>query len=300
MVEIKCPPKDIDVNDRITMLFDNVERYIDSPSFKELVLLFGGLDYIDMSLKDKINYLSEFVKVWDYRNNKERWAIKNDDFIVQNKDLIKKCLIDLNMIYTRPLETKPDFILILGGARNNNFIRPEKAKTVYDMCETKPVVVGLTCDRPINELEKETYSLYNGSIKTEADAISMGIIEKFNVSIQSKKDNIVDYGNNIYMISARNYSDGRRANTYDTFKEFINAFNVRDENILLVTNQPYTSYQLFKFIDFALQNNLYIESIGSDVPDNLQEANYLQELKSNIDAIKELYEKYMMEETYER
>ena len=168
------------------------------------------------------------------------------------------------------------------------------------MCETKPVVVGLTCDRPINELEKETYSLYNGSIKTEADAISMGIIEKFNVSIQSKKDNIVDYGNNIYMISARNYPDGRRANTYDTFKEFINAFNVRDENILLVTNQPYTSYQLFKFIDFALQNNLYIESIGSDVPDNLQEANYLQELKSNIDAIKELYEKYMMEETYER
>ena len=137
MVEIKCPPKDIDVNDRINMLFDNIERYIDSPSFKKLVLLFGGLDYIDMSLKDKINYLSEFVKVWDYRNNKERWAIKNDDFIVQNSDLIKKCLIDLNMVYTRPLETKPDFILILGGARKNNFIRPEKAKTVIISLDLK-------------------------------------------------------------------------------------------------------------------------------------------------------------------
>lgn len=300
MVEIKCPPRDIDETDRINLLFENIERYIDSEPFKQLVLLFGGIDYSNMSLNEKINYLSEFVKVWDYRNSKERWAIKNDDYINQNKEFIRKCLIELNMVYTRPLETKPDFILILGGANKNNFIRPEKAKTVYDMCEIKPIVVGLTCDRPINEMEQEMYASYEGRIRTEADAIGEGIKEKFGVSIQSKNDNIVHYGNNIYMISARNYPDGRRANTYDTFKEFVKFFNISDEDILLVTNQPYTSYQLFKFMDFALEHNLYIEAIGCDEPDNLQEANYLQEFKSNIDAIKDLYEKYMMEEKYER
>lgn len=298
MVEIKCPPKDLDYDDRINILFDNIQRYIDSEEFRKLVLLFGGIDYSNYSLKEKINYLSEFVKVWDYRNSRERYTIENDEFINQNKVMIRQLLEQLNMIHTRPLETKPDYILILGGARNNNFIRPEKAKTVYDLCETKPTVVGLTCDREVYDIEREIYSEYGDAIKTEADALGKGIEKYFGVSPKSRKDNMVDYGNNIHMISARNYPDGRRANTYDTFREFINVFHIKDENILLVTNQPYTSYQLFKFIDFALENNLYIESIGCDTPDTLQEAHYLQELKSNIDAIKMISDRYLMEEKY--
>ena len=298
MVEIKCPPKDLDVNERINILFNNIQSYIDSEEFRKLVLLFGGVDYSNMSLKEKINYLSEFVKVWDYRNSKERYTITNDEFIEQNKGIINECLVGLNLVNPRPLESKPDYILILGGARRNNFARPAKAKEVYDMCEGKPIVVGLTCDRPIMDVEKEIYAEYGDRIATEADAISVGIEESFGVEAQPRKDNTVKYTDNIYMISARNYPDGRRANTYDTFKEFISVFNIRNQNILLVTNQPYTSYQLFKFIDFALDNNLYIESIGCEVPHTLLEANYLQELKSNIDAIKMLSDKYLMEEKY--
>ncbi len=298
MVEIKCPPKDLSVDDRINLLFKNIESYIDSEEFRRLVLLFGGIDYSAMSLKEKIDYLYEFVKVWDYRNNRERWAIKNDDFIVQHQEEIRDLLSKLNLVHPRPLGTKPDFVLILGGARKNNFLRPKKAKDVYDVCEEKPVVVGLTCDRAINDLETAVYRDYGLRIKTEADALGVGIAESFGVQEQSREDNMVLYGNHIYMISARNYPDGRRANTFDTFKEFLNFFNVRDQNILLVTNQPYTSYQLLKFIDFALENNLYIESIGCDIQDEMQEANYLQELKSNVDAIKTLSDKYLMEEKY--
>jgi hypothetical protein len=300
MVEIKCPPRDLDVNDRINILFDNISRYISSEEFQELVLLFGGIDYSNLSLKEKIDYLSEFVKVWDYRNNRERWAIRNDEFIEQNKTKIMQLLERLNLVHPRPLENKPNYILILGGARNNNFYRPGKAKTIYDICEEKPIVVGLTCDREISKLEKDCYLKYGDRIKTEADAISVGIEESFDVRVKSRRDNIVDFGNNIYMISARNYPDGRRANTYDTFKEFINIFNIKDQNILLVTNQPYTSYQLLKFMDFAFNNNLFIEAIGCDNDSTLQESNYLQELKSNIDAIKVLSEKYLMEISHER
>ena len=300
MVEIKCPPRDLDVNERINILFSNIESYIDSEEFKSLVLLFGGIDYSSMSLKEKIEYLSEFVKVWDFRNNKERWAIRNNDFIEEHGEEIRRCLVGLNLVNLRPLESKPDYVLILGGAKKNNFARPGKAKEIYDQCDEKPIVVGLTCDRPINEVERETYALYGDRIQTEADAISVGIEEHFGVSPQARKDNMVEYGNNIYMISARNYPNGRRANTYDTFKEFLNFFNIKDQNILLVTNQPYTSYQLFKFIDFALANNLYIESIGCELPERLPEANYLQELKSNIDAIKLLSEKYLLEERHAR
>lgn len=295
MIEIKCPKNNISVNERIKDLFEMIENYIDSDEFKKLVLLFGGSDYSNKSLKHKINYLSEFVKIWDYRHSNERWAIKNNDFINENKDLIKELLVKLNLVYSRELENKPDYILVLGGARLSNFERPRKAKKIFNLINENAIVVGLTCDRKISEVEYECYKEYNGLIKTEEDALSKGIEINFNVIIQSTKDNLIKYNDKIYLISARSNEDGKRANSYDTFKEFINTFNIKDKNILLVTNQPYTSYQLLKFIDFAFDNNLFIEAIGCDNDSHLQESNYLQELKSNIDAIKILSDKYLEE-----
>jgi hypothetical protein len=152
MYEIKCPENNIDVDKRIELLFETIDKYISSQPFRDLVLLFGGIDYTNLSLKEKINYLSEFVKVWDYRNSNERWVIKNNDFIDSNKELIRKLITELNLVNTRPLENKPDYILVLGGARWSNLKRPNKAKKVFDECNGEPIVVALTCDRRINEI----------------------------------------------------------------------------------------------------------------------------------------------------
>lgn len=69
------------------------------------------------------------------------------------------------------MENKPDYILVLGGAKLSNFERPKKAKKIFDMVNKNAIVVGLTCDRKINEVEYDSYKEYNGLIQTEEDAV---------------------------------------------------------------------------------------------------------------------------------
>ena len=295
MSKIVCPPNNIDVSERIEMLFKNIDEFISSNSLIKLVVLFGGIDYSSYSLEDKIKYLSEFVKRWDFRNNvSERWAIRNNEFIDANSDYIMQLVEGLDMVRPAPLESTPDYILILGGARSSNLDRPTKAHEIYKSTEVKPIVVGLSCKRKINEIEYEYIEHINGPKETEFDVINRGIENAFGVSNpQVINDDFVKYNDNIFSISARP-AEGKRANTLDTFKEFINLFNAKGKNIVIVSNPPYVSYQLLKFIEIAFDNNLFIEAVGCSCFSDrtLQASNYLQEIKANIDAISVLAQRY--------
>ena len=296
MSRILCPPNNIDVDDRIEILFKNIDEYISSECFMKLVSLFGGIDYSNMTFEQKINYLSEFVKIWDFRKNTiERWAIKNNDFVEENSDQIMELISGLDMVKPAPTQSKPDYVLILGGARSSNLDRPKKAHDVCEETGTEPLIVGLSCKRPINEIEFDYLKDIDEPKKTEFDVINRGIERAFGVSNPEViNPDFVKYNDRVYSISAHPPEEGKRANTLDTFKEFINIFNATGKNIVIVSNPPYVSYQLLKFIEIAFDNNLFIEAVGCECSSDrtLQASNYLQEIKSNIDAISVLAKRY--------
>ena len=74
-------------------------------------------------------------------------------------------------------------------------------------------------------------------------------------------------------------------------------FDVKKEDrILLVTSSIYVPFQLLLFMDLAIEYGFEVDCIGSDmvVQGNKlsKSSNYLQEIKSTIDVIYKLSNKY--------
>lgn len=315
MYKIKLIDSKLEKSKRINMLFESIKRWLYSEDFKYLVKLYGGNIDTNKPLKENIEYLYEFIKIWDFRSKikdiNERWNIDNNvnSKIKNNISKIIKCLENLNMIEKTVPKYIPNYILILGGARVSNFKRPEYSKEVIDVLNIKQAsIIGLSTLREINKVERD--SNYTDDIIYEYDAINKGIEKIFKVSKYDEKINnnininikscVRTYydkynDNTIYSLASPSSGENKRANSKDTFNFFLETFNVQEHSsLLLITSGIYVNYQFLKFLDLAIENNYNIECVGYkmklDNADNVN--NYLQELKSTIDAIKSLYDKY--------
>ena len=97
-------------------------------------------------------------------------------------------------------------------------------------------------------------------------------------------------GSSVYSVAAPSSEpEKRRANSYDTFTYFMDTFNVKKGNkLLLVTSSIYVTFQLLKFMGLALEYGFEVDCIGADSvstgPNLSKASNYLQEMKSTVDA----------------
>lgn len=314
IIRIKCPASAKNKQNRIDELFHEIDRWVSSEELTELVFLFGGRVDPSLPLNEKIQYLNNFANVWDYRNGKERWDVYDNSFAKTNENKIMPLIEKLGLRgITEPCE-EPDYILPLGGARLSNLYRCQYAAEIYAKYNKENIkVVALSGKRVINpEVEGKSIEQYAPGAKTEFDAINKGLEQAFNLEEGNFEEDSYNNTNpnlcwairkykdarKIYSIAAASPNPARRANSMDTFEFFMKKFNINEgDKLLLVTSTIYVPFQYLKFMQLALENNLYIDCVG--VPDKKTDrqfsntSNYLQETKAAINAIHTLAELYL-------
>ncbi len=318
-MKLNLPSCRLSKQDRISGFLESVELYVNSKPLNSLVKLFGG-EIGTSDFSQKIQYLNDFVSVWDYRkklanrNEKnERWNITDDEFAKKNADEIFEHCKELGMVMGSTPSQRPHVILPLGGARASNLDRPLYARNVIDGFGYNGIkVVALSGFRPIDEKERRSIDPYAPGAKTEFDAINRGLELAFDLKNDCfdrhfEHENLFLRGCirqydaqynacSVYSVAAPSSSADRRANSRDTFLFFLKTFNVeKGDKLLLVTSQIYVSYQLLKFADLAIEREFDVDCVGyaMDISSPLaRSSNFLQEIKSTVNAMYDFYEKY--------
>ena len=311
---IRCPAYSLPKEDKQRYLMKSISDWIHTPDFVELVRLFGGddvIDHVNRSDSDYIEWLHDFVKVWDYRRKQadggERWNVCDDEFVSRHESDIFRIAKSMGLVDVTVPWQEPDFILPLGGARMTNFERPKMARYIMDKEQWRDkTVVALAGNRPISEIEHPYLATYAPGAATEFEAINKGMEAAFdlapaydekvtdndNINLKSciRIYNDMYNGSKIYSVAAPSSEpDKRRANSYDTFVYFLESFNVRKgDKLLLVTSSVYVTFQLLKFMGLALEYGFEVDCIGADPVSSgtamSKASNNLQEMKSTVDA----------------
>lgn len=316
---IICPDANESKEKRAEQLFDSISEWVHSKELTALIELFGGnIPGEETSLKKYIDWLENFVKCWDFRAKKqgaERWELEDERFVLEHQKEIFSSAYGLGMTdVCEPLNT-PDYILPLGGARLTNLLRPQMAKKMIDQYDWRQVsVVALSGFRPINEIEIPYLEKYAPDAQTEYEAMNRGLEYSFSVlpvweEEKEKNENIFlsssvrkyresYHESYLYSLAAPSSDEKRRANSYDTFKFFLEHFQIeKGTRLLLVTSCIYVPFQLLKFMDLALEGEFEVDCIGVDMElagnGFSSPGNYLQEIKATVDAMYQLSSKYL-------
>lgn len=324
VLRISCPSLCDDKKQRVELLFDSIDKWISSEELECLVKIFGGNLSKTVTLKNKIDYLNDFCKRWDFRKNQanggERWEIRDDEFVQKHSKTIMELAERLGLMnITEPI-IEPDYILPLGGARMSNLARCEYACKLNLAVSNKPNIVALSGKRKLDnkkrdyagkteyEIVTESYAKDAG---TEYDAINSGLERAFGLfGCQYTEEGVEEENHNsswcirkyeadvnVFSVAAPTTDLNRRANSMDTFEFFMNKFKVpKGSKILLVTSCIYVPYQFLKFMKIAIDEELILDCVGT--PGKLNQiqfsktSNYLQEIKGTINAIKRLSDEY--------
>ena len=320
VARIRCPQAGESREKRLEALFADIDGWVYSEALTGLVRLFGGEIPNDLGLKEYIGWLNDFVVIWDYRKRQsdggERWQIDDDARAEQLKGDILEAASDLGLIEPEVPICPPDYILPLGGARLSNLARAEHSLKMAEMFMEQPFsIVALTGKRPIDAIEIEYVSTYASDVKTEYEAMNVALEKTF--ALQKGEyletsfitDNcnqqwaIREYaeryrGHKIYSLAAPSSDPSRRANSLDTFNFFMQRFNVRKpQRLLLVTSCIYVPFQLLKFVPISIERDIVVDCVG--VPATVRgsqfskPSNYLQEIKGTVNAIKHIADIYL-------
>lgn len=317
---LKCPSSNESREKRIEGLMDSCFDWIYSEPLRRLFRMFDGSQLAEKMGRNRdadIKEVHEFVQKWDFRGGKERWEVVNDSFVNDNKETIIAEAALLGMTNVTTPQYEPDYILPLGGARMANYDRPVMARNVIDEYGYRNKnIVALSGTRPISDVERPYLEKYApDDATTEYDAISAGLEKAF--SLDDYEEEFM-YNENPNLCSAvrkykKKYKDSlvyslaapssdpsnRRANSYDTFKFLLEHFSIgKGEKLLLVTSCIYVPFQYLKFMNLAIDRGFEVDCIGTDIAGSVsmsKASNYLQEIKSTVDAIYGLYNTFKLD-----
>lgn len=327
MKRILCPPCDISREKRIAFVLDQFKQWLQTPQLQQLIAVFNNGQKLPKteSVIEEIRVTQAFAaEHWDYRaknsadekNEKARWELKDDEFVVKHKDLICETAIELGLVKGNDASSlsKIDYILALGGARLSNLRRPELAKKIADSYGKSTQIIALSGMRPISDSERELIDSYAKGARYEFDAISKAMETVFNLDDYEEKRFSCDNPNlehvirkydvkyngcEVFSVAAPSTVPERRANSSDCFEFFLREFNVTEgSHIVSCTSPIYTSFQQVKALTtLAIDKNLLIDTVGFsyDWEESLKTAIYstfLQELKSTLDAMVMFTDKY--------
>lgn len=318
-IRISCPHPDASKEKRIADLFENISEWVYSTDLLSLIKLFGGNIPVSLPLREQIGWLNCFVEVWDYRkkqvNGGERWDITESSFVDANVDKIMNFVENLGLVSTTEPEIMPDYILPLGGARLTNLHRPMMARHVMDQNGLSNIsVVALAGSRPIHDIEKPFVAQYAPDAITEYDAICKGIEKAFDLDGEYEEDYVRNdnlnlqssirkyrkkyMGSSFSVLAAPSSTPARRANSLDTFQYFLKKFPIHTgAKILLTTSCIYVPFQLLKFMELAIETGVVVDCIGVSASISqstlVGPTHYLQEVKSTVNAISTLCNRYL-------
>lgn len=254
-----------------------------------------------------------------------RWLLKNNEQIAEQKTIIYKAAESLGLIGTaQTVFTRPEYYLPLGGARMSNLRRCEIAKKETDRIGNPASIVALAGMRPISESERNGYiDTYAPDAVTEYDAIIEGMKHAFFPLKQVKEQHMEAENPNMsydirefenedrkeltfYTVAAPSTVPERRANSADCFKFFFETFDIpKYAKLVNCTSQIYCSYQQVRALFFAIDYDVEFDTIGFPfvlnnvtIDENSHQlsepVNYLQEMKSTIDAMYDFVNQYVV------
>lgn len=317
---IICPDSALSKEERVDQLFEEIREWIYSDALKKLISIFDDNDLekkIGDDLKSDIEKIHDFAGIWDFRKGKERWLIEDESFVKDNEKTIQEAAHSLGLKDIVTTDKEADYILPLGGARSSNHVRPLMSKKVIDDNGwSGKKIMALSGTRPISDIERPYIEKYAPDAVTEFDAINRGLELSYGLQAYSEKRHDDDNINtcsavrhydkkykdcDIYSLAAPSSEpDKRRANSIDTFNFLLDEFHIsKYDKLLLITSCIYVPFQSLRFMDLAIENGFEVDCLGSDILDNFslrKPGNYLQEIKSTVDAIYGLSSKYLKDD----
>ncbi len=293
------------VNKKIDILLSEFNDFLYNKKFLKLVKKFDNNFLPDTNFFIYLENLYNFSNAWDYRkiqNDKiktksgenARWLLVSDDYVLSIKNLILEVAKELTLIGNTELNSYDfNYILVLGGARETNILRPKFTKYLIDKYDIKNVsIIGLSCDREFDITENTKKFSYPNSTKTEFDALQYG----FHLAGLKTDENI-----SAKILKAPSSNPLHRANSKDTYDYFFKTvFDLKFKSILLISSQIYTTYQSMCFMPFAITYDVDFDIVGYpysffDNTGNYKSAEpikYLQEFRSTILEIRNFILRY--------
>lgn len=325
-IYLQCPTSN-NKSESMQEMMLTVERWATSAAIRNLIKSFGGAFPEGLKIPQLMDWLVNFSDRWDYRNlqrNKTikepwataRWLVKEQDFSYEQKKLIAAAVVELGLVNIgTPPKDSYDFILILGGGRLANLMRPRLTAHLLNKgyVKTKYIVL-LSSMRPVADSERKSTDTYAPGASSEYDLVNAGAEQSFDIEDDYDERIYKDPINENLNWAVRRYklktglpevislaapsSDPykRRANSADTFDFFISQHQIQPGNsLLLITSQIYVPYQQLEAIRIlAIPHNLNVDTIGypPDWNHNLsgiaQPCQYLQEIRSAIQSAQRL------------
>ena len=324
---LSCP--DIGV-DRIKEMQNNISMWLREPALIKITEAFQGQPPLLEDTMTLAKWYLDFSKKWDYRRNQNqafdksidegtRWLITNDMISDMQKDVVMNNIKALGLIgNNKPENNKYDYVLVLGGAKLSCLLRTRLAiQSIESFSSSPTAIILLGSTRNIGESEREAtntyaidalteYDLFIAASKLEINANNNGNILRYddynnqnNSWIVNKLSTEKDY-EVIVLAAPSTEPEKRRANSADTYKFFLEKFNVWEgSRLLLVTSQIYVPYQHMEAIrTIAIPHNIVLDTIGflpewgGKLQGMNEPVNYLQELRSTIQSINRFLDEY--------
>lgn len=328
-----CPPPGPHRRETVRSQLDD---WTSSTALAELVEMFDGSLPRANSLTDRLAWLEEFSDRWDFRRlareraqpqgpssqdagGGARWELLQSALDLADDHRILELASDLGLVENhRPRRTRVDFLLILGGARLSNLLRPRYASELIASSLVDPArIVLLGGSRAVMDSERDATDSYAPGAATEFDLLTTAAAAEFGFDRDSREEQsyrdpdnanaswrlwnveaaATDAGAALIAVEAPSPEpDVRRANTADSYAFFADRFRLEPgAKCLLVTSQIYVPYQHLEGTrSLALPFGLELETVGfpADWEAGLQgmqaPANYLQETRSTIQSARRL------------
>ncbi len=313
---------------KIKQTYENIRHFLQSREMADILSSFG-LQIPDA--KDTEELVARYLKIsalWDYRGKqrtasdartgeKARWLVSDASVTETQRNAVMRAVAPLGLVgHVSPQAESYDYILALGGARYSCLYRPGYAVDIMGKLHKPPrALVMLSGCRPVAESEREATNTYAPGAQTEYDLINCGIgnrIPLINISEEKKEFENPNYSYAVRraktkegvavlsMAAPSSEPEKRRAHSADTFRFFAGQCGLAENaRILLITSEIYVPYQQLEAIrTLAVPENVVVETIGfpNEWTGQLQgmraASNYLQEIRSAIQAMGRFVEQY--------
>ena len=297
---------------------ESIEAWLGNEPIGALVRAFGGRAP-DCPVAERLAWMDDFsAEHWDFRVGAERNLAVPADFDQVTTGLVLDAAAALGLTATTPPRRRAySHVLILGGLVRACLLRPRYAAELIRGGLQTGSVAALTAYRPLGGNEIDLIEALGLSDKSnEMEAMEAGLAAVFDLSgpVREHRSDETSSAFGLALVRTWNSAETtiqlvvapspeptvRRANTADTYAYWADscARVGPDDAILLVTSSIYLPYQHADAVRMlALPHGCSVETVGISFSDerfgalrqSFTAANYLQEIRSAIHAVRSLY-----------
>lgn len=300
-------------------VMDDVAGWISSEPLDVLARVFGGQPPASSSVADRLRWFDEFAgRHWDFRKGSERALDAAADFDAATAQVVREVGQALGFATAaRPSRGAYDHLLILGGLARSCLVRTRYAAALMRDGVAVESVSALTAYRDLSVDERSLLRRAGEhDVAGESHLMRDEMTRSFGLGAPTKQwesRSATPYGDaavwvwevgamTASVVVAPSSKPGvRRADTADSLRYWTRYSGrlTSESSVLVVTSPVYVPYQHSLAVRLvALPHGCSVETVGADFADtrlgplrqSFSERSYLQEIRSAIGAVRQLYD----------